>query len=62
MDVIHGPVADDQTSAVIDLFLSGIYDEDEALRRLLPQKLSDQWTFKTDEAIAILHFVGAIKA
>ncbi len=61
-DVINGPVADDQTSAVIDLFLSGIYDEDEAVRRLLPQKLSDQWTFKTDGAIAILHFVEAIKA
>ncbi len=56
-DVIHGPVADDQTSAVIDFYLSGVYDEDEAVRRLLPQKLSDQWTFKTEQAIALLRFV-----
>ncbi len=56
-DIIHGPVADDQTSAVIDFYLSGVYDEDEAVRRLLPQKLSDQWAFKTEQAIALLRFV-----
>lgn len=54
-DLICGPVANDQTMPVIDLFLDGMYDEEEAIRRLLPQKLKDQYTFKTEEAIGLLH-------
>ena len=53
-DLIHGPVANDQTMPVIDLFLDGMYDEDEAIKRLLPQKLKDQYTFKTPAAIQLL--------
>ncbi len=53
-DIIAGPVANDQTAPVIDLFLDGMYDEDEAIKRLLPQKLKDQYTFKTEAAIALL--------
>ena len=55
-DIIVGPVANDQTAPVIDLFLSGMYDEEEAIKRLLPQKLKDQYTFKTAEAIMLLRF------
>ncbi len=40
-DIIIGPVADDQTMPVIDLYLDGAYDEEEAIKRLLPQKLKD---------------------
>lgn len=53
-DLISGPVANDQTMPVIDLFLDGMYDEDETIKRLLPQKLKDQYTFKTPEAILLL--------
>ena len=53
-DMICGPVANDQTMPVIDLFLDGMYDEDETIKRLLPQKLKDQYTFKTLEAIRLL--------
>ena len=53
-DIIAGPVANDQTASVIDLFLNGMYEEQEAIRRLLPQKLKDQYTFKTTEAIRLL--------
>ena len=53
-DIIAGPVANDQTAPVIDLFLDGMYDEQEAIRRLLPQKLRDQYTFKTPTAINLL--------
>lgn len=53
-DIIAGPVANDQTAPVIDLFLDGMYDEQEAIRRLLPQKLKDQYTFKTPRAISLL--------
>ena len=54
-DIIAGPVANDQTAPVIDLFLDGMYDEQEAIRRLLPQKLRDQYTFKTPKAIGLLY-------
>ncbi len=53
-DVIAGPVANDQTAPVIDLFLDGMYDEEETIKRLLPQKLKDQFTFKTEEAVRLL--------
>lgn len=53
-DVVIGPVANDQTMPVIDLYLDGMYDEQEAIKRLLPQKLKDQYTFKTEAAIGSL--------
>ncbi len=53
-DLVSGPVANDQTMPVIDLFLDGMYDEDETIKRLLPQKLKDQYTFKSSAAIALL--------
>ena len=59
-DVISGPVADDQTAQVIDLYLDGLYDEEEAIRRFLTQKLKDQYTFKTKEAINLLKYKEVI--
>ena len=59
-DIICGPVANDQTMPVIDLFLDGMYDEEETIRRLLPQKLKDQYAFKSDSAIALLRFKEVI--
>lgn len=55
-DLVVGPVANDQTAPVIDLFLDGMYDEKETIKRLLPQKLKDQYTFKTEGALSLLHF------
>ena len=59
-DIIIGSVADDQTAPVIDLFLDGMYDEEEAIKRLLPQKLKDQYVFKTEKAIKSLCFKEVI--
>ena len=59
-DIVCGPVANDQTMPFLDLFLDGMYDEEEAIRRLLPQKLKDQYTFKTAEAISLLQCKEAI--
>jgi len=61
-DIIVGPVADDFTMDVLNLYFSGRYSEEEALKRLLPQKLKDQYVFKTEEAIKRLEFVGGEKA
>ena len=55
-DLIIGPVANDQTFSVIQLYLIGAYDADEALRRLLPYKLKNQYAFKTEKALSLLSF------
>ncbi len=51
-----GPVANDNTMPVLNLYFSGVYTEQEALRRLLTQKLKDQLAFKTAKAIRTLVF------
>ena len=53
-DVVIGPVANDRTMPVIRLYFAGIYDEAETVKRLLPQKLKDQYAFKTEKALKIL--------
>ncbi len=53
-DLVIGAVADDKTMPVIGLYLAGIYDEEETIKRLLPQKLCDQFVFKTETALAFL--------
>lgn len=53
-DVVIGPVANDQTMPTITLFLDGFYDEEETIKRLIPQNLKDQYTFKTEKALALL--------
>ncbi|MCM1525363.1 MAG: DUF3990 domain-containing protein [Ruminococcus sp.] len=59
-DIIIGPVANDRTFDVISLYLAGIYDEDEAIRRLLPFKLKDQYAFKSEKALGLLIFKRGI--
>lgn len=54
-DIVAGPVADDQTFQTVVLYLDGFLDAEATIRRLLPQKLKDQYTFKTEKAIAQLH-------
>lgn len=53
-DIVIGPVANDRTMPVIKLYFSGIYDEDETIKRLLPQKLKDQYAFKSERALKAL--------
>lgn len=50
-DIVIGPVANDRTMPVIKLYFSGIYDETETIKRLLPQSLKDQYAFKSENAI-----------
>lgn len=59
-DIIIGPVANDQTMPTITLYLDGFYSEEETIKRLLPQNLKDQYVFKTDSALSMLHFTEVI--
>lgn len=55
-DLVIGPVADDQTFPTILLYLDGYLNAESAVRQLLPQKLKDQYTFKTERALSLLQF------
>ena len=56
-DIVAGPVANDNTMPVLNLYFKGAYSEEEALRRLLPQRLKDQFALKSDAALAFLSFL-----
>ena len=58
-DVVIGPVANDQAIRTVNNYMNGYFPEDVAIRLLLPQKLKDQFAFKTDRAIAQLQFSEA---
>ena len=53
-DVIIGPVADDNTMPVITLYLRGDYSTEEAINRLLTQRLKDQVVFKNEKSLQAL--------
>jgi len=55
-DLIIGAVADDATLPVINDYMDGKLDKSEALKRLLPQKLTDQYNFVTQKALNLLEF------
>ena len=58
-DAVIGPVANDNTMPVLNLYFKGAYSEEEALKRLLPQRLSDQYAMKTEKALECISFKEA---
>lgn len=57
-DLVIGPVANDSTLPVIDDYIARKYTKEEAIKRLLPQNLTDQYALLTNKAINLLKFVG----
>jgi hypothetical protein len=55
-DIVIGPVANDATLPVIDDYMDGVYTKDEAVKRLMPQNLTDQYAFLTDVSLKLLAF------
>lgn len=55
-DIVIGPVANDQAICTVNNYLKGYFNEDIAIQLLLPQKLKDQYTFKTKNELSILKF------
>jgi len=58
-DLVIGPVANDSTLPVIDDYMVGVYTKEEAVKRLLPQNLTDQYAFLTRTALELLSFEGS---
>lgn len=55
-DLVIGPVANDYTLPVIDDYIDGKYKKSEAIERLLPQNLTDQFAFLTNDSLKSLTF------
>lgn len=67
-DVIIGKIADDQTNTTLAAYMAGAFGQigtkeaDEfCIKQLLPDKLKDQYCFKTEKAIGCLTFVESEK-
>ncbi len=67
-DVIIGKIADDATNATLTAYLAGAFGaagdkeaDDFCIKQLLPNKLKNQYCFKTEAAIECLEFVESVK-
>ena len=67
-DIIAGKIADDATNATLTAYLAGAFGtagdkeaDDFCIKQLSPNKLKDQYCFKTEAAIACLKFVESEK-
>lgn len=59
-DLVIGPVANDNTMPTLRLYFAGVYSEEEAIKRLLPQKLRGQYAFKTKRALDELTYCEVV--
>ena len=64
VDIIGGKVADDQTAVTLNNYVSGTYGEPGseradriAIEFLEPERLKDQFCFRTPDAVASLEFI-----
>lgn len=57
-DIVLGPVADDKVYTVVQYYENGIYDKEEAIKRLKVEELYSQILFHTDRSLAYCRFTG----
>ena len=60
-DVVIGPIANDSTFEVLNLYIRGILTKEQAIIQLKTFKLKDQYTFKTNKALKNLKYEGVLK-
>jgi len=57
-DIVIGPVANDDITALIDVYLSGILSDEALTRELTFRELSIQYSFHTEKSISCLQKTG----
>ena len=57
-DIVTGPVANDDITALINVYLSGILSNEALTKELTFRELSDQVSFHTEKSIACLKKTG----
>ena len=58
-DLIFGAVADDDVYRTLALYINGILDKEETLKRLKIKQLYNQMVFATEKSLQYLHFEGS---
>ena len=56
-DLVHGLVANDDISAILDTFLMGVLPMSEMSKALVYKQLNDQYSFHTPKALTHLKFL-----
>jgi len=56
-DIVQGPVANDKTARAIALYIAGIIDANEAIKRLQYNKINDQLSIHTAAALSHLKII-----
>lgn len=57
-DVVIGPVADDNTMMTVQLYVMGVINAEEAIKRLKYAKVNNQISFHTEKGLSFLQFAG----
>ena len=57
-DVVYGPVANDRIAASFQLYQDEMISVDELVERLKYRKLNDQYSFHSEQAVALLDRTG----
>ena len=57
-DMAFGPVADDTVYTVVQFYENGVYDKEEAIKRLKVEKLYNQVLFHSEKALQFCRYVG----
>ena len=56
-DIVQGPVANDKTARTIALYIAGIIDANEAIKRLQYNQINDQVSLHTSAALSRLKII-----
>jgi len=57
-DMVFGPVADDMVYTVVQFYENGIYDKEEAIKRLKVENLYNQVLFHTESALQFCRYIS----
>ena len=57
-DIAIGPVANDKVYSVVQFYENGVYDKEEAIKRLKVEELYSQILFHSEKSLACLRFTG----
>jgi len=60
-DIVFGPVANDKVYTVVQFYENGVYDKDEAIKRLKVEALFNQILFHTEKSLAYICFTKSEK-
>lgn len=68
IDIVCGKIADDQTARTLQAYIAGAYGmpgekqtDETAIKILLPNRLKNQFCFRTENSVSALEFIGSVR-